>query len=178
MSTIKKAGMGLLAGVVFSLGSPSAGRADQDHFRGRRSAPDVDIEGLRAQMRLERGQWLLSVSYRIEAENVNPASRLALVLSLDSGASCGSNPIVVPLRMPNACGRDEVVFQDCVVRAIPPHLVGNPNRVRLQASVIADGGRVLERDSTNVAVSRAIGGGRHRDEVRFGGSINIRSGRR
>jgi hypothetical protein len=178
MSTIKRIGTGLLAGVVFSLASPSAGRADQDHFRGRRSTPDVDIEGLRAQLRFERGQWLLSVSYRVEAENVHPASRLSLAMSIDGGASCSPTSIVIPLRGSNFRSRDGMVFQDTVVRSVPAQLVGNPSRVRLQASVIGDGGRVLERESTNVAVSRVVGGGRHDNDVRFGGSINIRNGRR
>lgn len=181
MSTISKAGMGLLAGVVFSLVSPSVGRADLDHFRGRRQTPDVDIEGLRANMRLERGQWLLSVSYRIEAEHFNPSSRLSLALSLDGGVSCSPISIVVPLLGPASCNRDEAVFQDTVTRAVPAALVSQAGRARLHAAVVQNG-RVLERDSTAVNVPRIVHrfSPGHRDgaAVRFGGSVSVRGGRR
>lgn len=153
----------LLSGAVVVLGLSTVASAqwfDRGVSSGRTKA---DLDELRAEIRFDRGQWLLLVRYEVEIKRPQPAARFELVLTLTERSrpvvDAMGQPVVigVPLARPANVNRksDKVVFRDFVTVRLPDGIFHRPDDLRLEGRVIAvDFGRVLDRKNISVKFDR------------------------
>ncbi len=123
----------------------------------------ADIDTLKADIRFDRGQWLLTVQYEVEVKRPHSAALLDLELALTERKhqvfDASGQPAVlrVPLVRPSSGNRkgDKVVFRDVISVYLPDGIFHRAKDLRVEGRVIAaDFGRVLDRKNTSVKFDR------------------------
>lgn len=144
-----------LFSVMIAIVFPAWATASEPRPLGHRGL-DVDIEDLDAEIRWDGEKWRLVVEYDVEIENSIPGEAFDLILNLVSRSRPGQPvQIVVPLVTPTEVDDDELEYESSVVARIDPALIGEPDRLRLEAMVIRrGGGEVLDSDHTSVDYKR------------------------
>lgn len=151
----------LAAGALLTLAA--ATRPVEASGRHRSGRADADIDSLDASLRQTRGGWLLRVDFEIEIEDACRSERFSLLLRVtEQGRPTldrEGRPIVfeIPLDRPTDIDDEELEFERSVVLTLPGGAIWNPDKLKLEAKVIATrDGRVLDRDDESIEYDRGF----------------------
>ncbi|RMF81871.1 MAG: hypothetical protein D6744_06685 [Planctomycetota bacterium] len=126
----------ILAGAVLV----AAGATADDH--GRYGELEVEIDHLKAELRLSGDTWLVDTGYEVEVEGHPIPSGLALLLTVTDAERTIAAPtgepieLIVPLDRPTDIDDDELEFKGAAVVPLPDGSFSHPANLRLHGYVV------------------------------------------
>lgn len=138
MTRILRASLCSAIGFVTAFGvSPVA--ADDD-LRGH--YPEVEIDGLKAEVVYAGGEWLVEVKFEVEIDSGRPIENLGLLLSVSEHGRPLVDPdgkpieFLIALDRPTEVDDDEIEFESRITFGLPDGAFSDPGELRLHAAVV------------------------------------------
>ena len=152
--------------------------ADDDHYRGEL---DIEIDHLKADLRLSGDTWLVDAGYEVDVEGRNIPGGLALLLTVtDAGRTIAAptgEPIelIVPLEYPTDVDDDELEFKGAAIVALEDGSFSHPANLRLHGYIVLpDADQPLAGKTTEIDFHEPVYyGGTHVRTTHVGVSIGV-----